>query len=595
MSKSSSTRFPALLAGALCLGLAVTAAAGELRQATFHQQSYAGSRDRQYQVYVPDGLRADRPVPMVMVLHGCRQTERNMINETRFRELADRNGFVVVFPFITSWEQSEQRNTNCWGFWFDQHIHEGVGEVEDLYQIAREVEARFPIDPERRYVTGLSSGAAMAIVLAVARSEYFAAVGAAAGLPYSETDRSVGFFCANPGSFKPISAIVAAMRAEQRRPEEQRAVPLMLVHSINDCTVNRQASENSRDAWLERYGVATRTPSATSDCTTEGVACAHNRYGAADRSLVETVFYTGERGSVLGTGSHYWVGDNSGEFANARGPSASELFWAFFEQHPFSENRPPALAIASATADGTAITVQGTASDPENQLAQVRVGLEGRHPVPPRTATGTTDWTVRFEGLSDNARYTPVATATDAGGAVATVRGAPVVVGTPPEPQPPVVTIGAVVAEGSCVSVSGTATAATEGASLVGVDVQLGTRDFAPAALADGGFTFHACDLVPGTYATRARATDSDGASATVAGAEAVVRGFPRVVADWQGHMAAQRLRVYRAPCPSVGFGACDVGFSTIFLTHGFDPFPLHQSPSSGAWYLDPARITATQ
>jgi len=50
------------------------------------------------------GLRAGPPtrgrmlVPLVMVLHGCRQTEVNMINETRFKDLAERDNFIRRLP-----------------------------------------------------------------------------------------------------------------------------------------------------------------------------------------------------------------------------------------------------------------------------------------------------------------------------------------------------------------------------------------------------------------------------------------------------------------------------------------------------------------
>ena len=306
---------------------------GRLETTTFSAMQYSGSRDREYQVYIPDSYTGDEPVPMVMVLHGCNQTQINMIQETKFRELADLHNFIVVFPFITSYAPSEYRSLNCWGFWFDQHIHEGAGEAEDLYQIALTVEARLKIDPARRYVTGLSSGAAMSVVLAVAQNEYFAAAGAAAGLPYSETSSSVGFVCANPGQFKSIDQVVAAMEAEQGAPEEQRPIPLMVIHSNNDCTVNNKASEQIREAWIDRYG-ASRTAYQTEDCTTEGVNCIRKKYGVAGRSTVETVFFDGKTGDLIGTGSHYWVGDNDGEFADSDGPSASELFWDFFSRHP---------------------------------------------------------------------------------------------------------------------------------------------------------------------------------------------------------------------------------------------------------------------
>ena len=106
-------------------------------------------------------------MPLVMILHGCRQTEVNMINETRFKDLAERDNFIAVYPFITSYDG--MRETNCWGFFLDQHIHKGAGEAEDLHQIALEIEAELKIDPKsalcdrpvlgRRNVGGARRGA----------------------------------------------------------------------------------------------------------------------------------------------------------------------------------------------------------------------------------------------------------------------------------------------------------------------------------------------------------------------------------------------------------------------------------------------------
>src|SRR5215468_3727418 len=110
-----------LLTLALCWLARVDASAGELRQKVFTAKSYAVSRDRHYQVFVPSTYTGQDAVPLVMVLHGCRQTEVNMINETRFRDLAERDNFIVVYPFITSYDLMESRDQNCWGFWFSQH------------------------------------------------------------------------------------------------------------------------------------------------------------------------------------------------------------------------------------------------------------------------------------------------------------------------------------------------------------------------------------------------------------------------------------------------------------------------------------------
>jgi poly(3-hydroxybutyrate) depolymerase len=551
-----------LLTIALCLLFAAAASAERLERRLLTAKSYSGSRDRQYQVFVPTAYDGQTTVPMVMVLHGCRQTETNMINETRFREVAERDGFIVVYPFITSFDGL--RNPNCWGFFLDQHIHQGAGEVEDLHQIALEVEAAFRIDPQRRYV---------------------------AGLPYSETSSSVGFVCANPGTFKPVSAVVDAMRAEQRRPEEQRPVPIMAIHSNNDCTVNPLGSRNIRDSWLRRYG-ASQTAVGSASCAAEGVACTHTRFGTAQRTLVETVFYEGQRGDIIGTGSHYWVGDNRGEFANPTGPSATDLLWAFFRAHPFADTPPPSLSIGSATASGTSITVAGTASAPAgSSIAEVTVRLEGSSPQAPKAAMGTTNWTVTFDNLPNNSRYTPVATAKDSEGQTASVTGTPVVVGTVAQNAPPTAAINTVSVAGDCVTVAGNA--ADSDGTIARVTAELGDRGFKPATLgAGGGFQYQECGLPSGTYATRAEATDDDGARSVVAtGPSATVSALEIVSAAWQAHMNAGRLRVYGAPCRSVGFGACDSGFAELFLAQQFNPFPLHRRPPSTDWYVDPQNI----
>jgi len=107
---------------------------------------------------------------------------------------------------------------------------------------------------------------------------------------------------------------------------------------------------------------------------------------------VETVFYEGRRGDIIGAGSHYWVGDNRGEFANPTGPSATDLLWTFFRAHPFAEHPPPTVTIGSASAGGTSVAVAGTASaSAGSSVAEVTVRLEDSSPQAPKAATGTTN------------------------------------------------------------------------------------------------------------------------------------------------------------------------------------------------------------
>jgi poly(hydroxyalkanoate) depolymerase family esterase len=334
-------------AAGLLLALACLCAfAGTTESFTLRAKSYAGSRDRQYKVYVPDGLSG--PAPMVLALHGCQQTHDDVLRDWGLTAAADRYRFILVAPFITSYDGL--RNTNCWGFWFDQHRHQGRGETEDLRQIALEVEARFNVDPGRRYITGLSSGAAMSVVAAVTHNEYWAAAASASGLPYGEDAAAVSLSGQCPGSatFHSVDRAAGDMRAELDNPY---AIPLMVLQNERDCTVLQSAGRNLRDAHLKVFGDAAHdTPdearAGQRACTPvfgDGYNCQHSFYTAdgssGSRSRVETVFYSGPLVTPNTSDTdhgHYWIGGEhgaDGRWSLRRGPSYPDIVWDFFSRH----------------------------------------------------------------------------------------------------------------------------------------------------------------------------------------------------------------------------------------------------------------------
>jgi poly(hydroxyalkanoate) depolymerase family esterase len=410
------------------LALADCADAGTLVSRTLPAGPDPGSRERTYQVFVPDGLSDQTAAPVVMVLHGCLQNEQNVIDETRFTELAERDGFIVVFPFVTSYPFLPPRAQNCWGFFIEQNRHEGLGEPGDLRRILDAVEDEFPIDPERRYVAGLSSGAAMAVVMAVAYGEDIAAAGAVAGLPYGEDACAVANACFTGIAHKPVSAFVEAMQAEQQDTEEQRLVPIMAIHSSNDMTVPIRNAQNIRDSWIA-YHEANAAPAATEDCTAEGVPCEHARFtDQTGRMVVETVFYNG-----LPSGrTHYWVGDNAGMFADPDGPSASELLWSFFREHTLAAGTQADVDILPAEVEGTSAAIRGTAGA-KRGIQQVLVRLDGDAPQAERTAAGTTSFSARFEKLEEDQRYTPVVRVVLDDGTTQSAAGPEFAIGEPPK------------------------------------------------------------------------------------------------------------------------------------------------------------------
>ena len=95
----------------------------------------------------------------------------------------------------------------------------------------------------------------------------------------------------NKGYFKPVSESIAAMRAEERAPDEQRQILFTGDPLRNDCVVNLQASENIRDAWI----AGTVWPIAAVNTATNRRWLASIRCGRSKCSIVETIFYDGKR------------------------------------------------------------------------------------------------------------------------------------------------------------------------------------------------------------------------------------------------------------------------------------------------------------
>ena len=68
---------------------------------------------RTFAVYTPPGLDPRQSVPLVVVLHGCKQSGAEAALGTGVNAHADREGFVVLYP-----EQSARDNLQlCWN-WF---------------------------------------------------------------------------------------------------------------------------------------------------------------------------------------------------------------------------------------------------------------------------------------------------------------------------------------------------------------------------------------------------------------------------------------------------------------------------------------------
>lgn len=271
-------------------------------------------------MHLPPGYNSSVPAPLIMVLHGCHQTHLDIQQISQFDAIADREGAIVVYPWVTGYVG--MRTINCWGWWMRGHRKRGQGEVEDLARIARAVASQFPIDQERRFICGLSSGACMSVVSLIAASDTWTAGASVAGVPYGEDARAVRISRFLAPRFRPPMQLLRSLQLVHGHTPPP---PLLIIQSTTDEVVSLENAEHLRDQWLSASTLLSQA-----DChlngLTQGRAWSLQGHHDKNRRLQALCF-------KIDNLIHGWFGGQSGQYSTPDAPNLSELIWWFFHQH----------------------------------------------------------------------------------------------------------------------------------------------------------------------------------------------------------------------------------------------------------------------
>jgi poly(hydroxyalkanoate) depolymerase family esterase len=266
---------------------------------------------------------AGAAVPLVCMLHGCTQDAASFAAATRMNGTADRHGFIVAYP-----QQDRGDNQQgCWNWFLPEHQRRHGGEPAWIAALVEELvgtTAAWTVDRRRVFVAGLSSGGAMAAILAATHPDFFAAVAVHSGLAY--------------GSATDLRAAFAAMaRGAEGRVGDRpaRPTPSIVIHGTADHTVApanaehvlRQAMTVNRLAAPESCDFDIRRPTARSRGRIEG-GHTYTRSRWADRrgALMHELL------EIDGLGHAWSGGAPDGSYSDPRGPNASEAIWGFFAE-----------------------------------------------------------------------------------------------------------------------------------------------------------------------------------------------------------------------------------------------------------------------
>ena len=249
----------ALFAGVLPLLAALLVTAPPAHAATLTEVTNFGTNpsNLRMHLYVPDTV-ATRPAVLVAV-HYCTGSGPAFYSGTEFASLADRYGFIVVYPSAT-------RSGNCFDVSSPQALTRGGGsDPVGIRSMVDYVQRTHNSDPARVFVTGASSGAMMTNVLLGVYPDVFRAGAAFAGVPF-------GCFATTDGSGWNSAC---AQGQISRTPQEwgnavRNAYPgytgarprMQIWHGTNDDTLRYPNFGEQVKQWTNVLGVS-QTPAST--------------------------------------------------------------------------------------------------------------------------------------------------------------------------------------------------------------------------------------------------------------------------------------------------------------------------------------------
>ncbi|MCC6791535.1 MAG: polyhydroxybutyrate depolymerase [Thermomicrobiales bacterium] len=266
----------------------------------------ADGRTRTYRIFVPSGYDPATPAPLVLVFHGAGGNGAQVEKQTGFDDLAEEEGFIVVYPDGTTSPDRELVPTWNAGHCCGYALKEAVDDVAFVDQLLDQVEADYAIDASRVYAAGFSNGSMFTYRLACDLAGRFAAVATVSGTT-------------------PIDGCAPA-----------RPMPIVSFHGTGDTIVPYDggpvsggargavypASPDLIAAWAALDG-CNPTPIVTTDAETTRTA-----YRGCDAGATVTLY-------TIAGGSHDWPGGTQPRPREGfhSDLDATGMIWTFFEHH----------------------------------------------------------------------------------------------------------------------------------------------------------------------------------------------------------------------------------------------------------------------
>jgi polyhydroxybutyrate depolymerase len=268
----------------------------------------SGGEKRTYVLHVPESYDPSTPVPLVISMHGFAEWPGHQMEISRWNDLADRYGFLVVYPAGTGFPLHWRIGGN------ESGATPALIDVEFISKLIDVLAEQYTIDPARVYANGLSNGGGMADMLACTLSDRIAAIGGVSGAYLFPRDQC------NP----------------------RRSVPVIAFHGTADPIVPYSGGESASfhepfppvTEWAAEWAGRNGCASAPADLPAAGEVTGIRYDGC--RNGAEVILYT------IHDGGHAWPGGVPlPQWLVGRTTQdidATNVMWEFFCRHPLLSN-----------------------------------------------------------------------------------------------------------------------------------------------------------------------------------------------------------------------------------------------------------------
>ena len=298
---------------------------------------------REYRVHVPSGVTTS-PTAVVLVLHGGGGEGLNVANTgahplSVFRSIADREGFVVVYPGGLPARDGNAGWTDCRA---DNLVASEADDIGFLDALIDRLRTQYSLPSAKIFMAGGSNGAQMTLAYAISRASNVAAIATSSGnLPQSPKSGA----CSGTPSRR-VPALMTHGTADTLMPYGGGCV----ANLGGACNRGRVISaEATRDYWLAANALTGLVPVQSTvelDNADAGVA---NRfvYGASaplEWWRLDGAGHTAPSRAVL-------ISSNSERGVQNRDIEFAEVAWSFFKQRLNAVSSAPSAAAIQAARD----------------------------------------------------------------------------------------------------------------------------------------------------------------------------------------------------------------------------------------------------